>query len=75
MSFLTPVRCYTCRKVIMVNKFLRAVEDQKDKDKIDYEHIFDKTFENKLLPCCKPRYMNILSNIQKEEILVSYDNT
>lgn len=82
MSFLTPVRCYTCRKVILVNKFLRAVEKQREESKdknvdynVNYEKIFNEVFEGKLLPCCKPRYMNILSNIQKEKILVAYDTT
>ena len=81
MSFLTPVRCYTCRKVIKVNKFLNAIEKQvsenkldesKDEFDIDFEQIFNETFQGKLLPCCKPRYLNIISNIEKENILVSY---
>lgn len=89
MSFLTPVRCNCRKVIQVTKflnciekqkkEREREREEKRQEDDIDeafepdYSRIFDEDFKKTLLPCCKTKYLNILSNIKKEEILLMYE--
>jgi hypothetical protein len=52
---------------------LNNLETSEENFEPDYSRIFDEDFKKTLLPCCKTKYLNILSNIKKENILLMYE--